>query len=196
MNHWKIRRGGMVLLTVLLAMCLAANFAVSQEAKPERKERDDRKAMRDRMQNPRTQAAMEQMRARMMERFREMLGFSEEEWELVMPYVEKVSELNRQLNSRRGRAGAFGRQRGGRGPQDNPLPVAAENEDPMRLATENLRGVLEDEQAPASEIKAALDDYREVRTLIQSELAVAQQELKELLTVKQEAQMVMLGLLQ
>jgi len=55
---------------------------------------------------------------------------------------------------------------------------------------------MQNKDAPSSDIVAALTAYRDARTKAQAELAAAGKRLRELLTVRQEAQLVLLGLLE
>ncbi|WP_432799585.1 hypothetical protein [Poriferisphaera sp. WC338] len=185
------RSGLLFILVALVALCVLADSAISQNSQTTPAE-----GMQERVQRfreGRGRMSPEDMRARMMERMRDVLGFEEEEWELVLPFVEKVGELNQQLNPRRrsmrGRGGSEGRPQGDRSQEERP------DGDVMREAADALREVVEKEDASPAEIQAVLEHYRETRALIESELAVAQRELKEVLTVKQEAQMVMFGML-
>jgi len=57
-------------------------------------------------------ARMEQARTRMLDRAREQLGFTEQEWAQVRPRYEAVSDLNRQLSAG-GMRGGMGRGAGG-----------------------------------------------------------------------------------
>jgi hypothetical protein len=129
-----------------------------------------------------------QMRERMMTRLKEQLGANDEEWKVLAPKVEKV--MTAQTNSRGG--GGFGGGRGGRGGGgggDNAPQT------PVAKASAELRAALE-ANAPAEEIAKKLAAYRDARNKAREELAAAQKELKELLTAKQEAQLVVSGTLE
>ncbi len=62
-------------------------------------------------------------------------------------------------------------------------------------STEELRKVLDNKDAKSDEIKAKLTALREAREKTKQELAKAQQELRGGLNVRQEAQLVLMGLL-
>jgi hypothetical protein len=143
-----------------------------------------------------------QMRQRMMERMKEQLGADDAAWKALEPRLTKVMDLNRQAQGM-GRGGMFGMmggmrgQRGGndaggqgnrRGPQQDPATMT-----PVDKAAEQLRTTLENQSASLEEIKKNLTAYREAREKARQELAVAQAELKKILTVRQEAQLVMMG---
>jgi len=148
---------------------------------------------------------MAQMRQRMMERMKEQLGADDTAWKVMEPRLTKVMELNRQ-STMGGRGGMFGMmggmrgQRGGdgaggqgdrRGPQQDPATMT-----PVEKAQEQLRTTLENQSAAPDEIKKNLTALREAREKAKQELAAAQQELRQILTVRQEAQLVMMGQLQ
>jgi len=107
------------------------------------------------------------------------------EWSLISARITVVMELRRSTAAMGGmgamafRLGAGG-NRGGR--------AANPELDALRTAvTDNL---------PDAEIKARLDHYREVRKQNEAKLEKAQEDLRSVLTVKQEAMAVMTGLLQ
>jgi len=147
-----------------------------------------------------------QMRQRMMERMKEQLGADDAAWKVLEPRLTKVMDLNRQTQGM-GRGGMFGMmggmrgQRGAnatandaggqgarRGPQQDPATMT-----PVEKAQEQLRTTLENQSASPEEIKKSLTAFREAREKARQELAAAQQELKQILTVRQEAQLVMMG---
>jgi len=64
---------------------------------------------------------------------------------------------------------------------------------PVEKAQEQLRTTLENQSASPDEIKKNLTALREAREKAKQELAAAQQELRQILTVRQEAQLVMMG---
>ncbi|HEX7009692.1 MAG TPA: hypothetical protein VF184_06900 [Phycisphaeraceae bacterium] len=142
----------------------------------------------------------EQMRQRFYQQIKEQLQSSDEEWAVIQPRLEKVWELQRQSRGMRGMMmwrgrgegeGRFGgppRGREDQGPQADEPPVAART----RELAELLRG--QDDPQP-DQIRTALDALREARQQQEQELAQARQELRELLSLRQEATLVLMGLL-
>jgi len=131
-----------------------------------------------------------QMRQRMMERVMEQLGVSADEWKVIGPRYEKVMTLERQVNSRGGMFGRFGRGgRGGRG------FMGQEEETAVSKATDDLQTVLDQANPSPDDIKAKLTALRQAREKAKQELAAAQAQLKEVLSLKQEAILVMQGTL-
>jgi hypothetical protein len=140
----------------------------------------------------------EQMRQQMSERMREMLGATEEEWAVIGPLLEKVQTLQREATG--GFGFMFGRGRGDRrfgrrGGDEEQAQAQEEEQTPLEAATQALRDLLENEEATPEQIKEALTAYREAREAARQELAKAQEELRALLSMRQEAQLVLMGTL-
>ncbi len=142
---------------------------------------------------------MEEFRTRIEDQLRERLGATEEEWKVLQPRMDKVQQLMRQ--SRAGLRGMFGMTgRGGRGRRggDDRQPAEGTPEresSDVEQKTEALRSLLDDETSSAPSIKAALAALRKARQKAQEELAVARKELREVVTARQEAQLVLMTLL-
>jgi hypothetical protein len=145
----------------------------------------------------------ERMRARMVERLKEQLGANDEEWKVMGPRLRKVMDLSRQADGP-GRRGMFFRRGGrdggrdrrpGRGPAERPAGAPERERTAVEKAAENLQKLLDSESAKAGDIKTGLTALREAREKAKQELAKAQQELKQILTVKQEATLVLRGIL-
>ncbi|KPK84413.1 MAG: hypothetical protein AMJ81_05625 [Phycisphaerae bacterium SM23_33] len=138
---------------------------------------------------------MEEFRAQAAQRMRESLGATEEEWKVLQPKVEKVQTLQRQsrggMRGMTGQPGRRGRAPGAPGAEAAPAREQTE----VEKATESLRKVLDNKEAPAGDIKAALETLRQAREKAAQELAKAQKDLREVVTVRQEAQLVLMGLL-
>lgn len=137
-----------------------------------------------------------QMRERMMNNMKEQLGASDDEWKVLTPKVEKV--MTAQRDSRGGFGGFGGGRRGGPGGDrgaggdrgsDRPQSKVAQAQD-------ELRTTLDNKSASADEISKKLTAYREAREKAREELKAAQKELKELVTQRQEATLVMMGMLE
>ena len=140
----------------------------------------------------------EQMRQRMMERVREQLGVKDDaEWSLIEARIKKINDSRPGMGrgfggpggpggpggqaGQGGQGGQGGRQ--GRGGFGQPNPDA-----------EALQSAL-DSGASADDIKAKLTTYRASAKQKEAQLEKAQDELRQLLSVKQEARAVLMGLL-
>ena len=129
----------------------------------------------------------EQMEARM----KEQLSVNDEEWKVMQPKLEKVMEARREAG---GFGGGFGGRGGfsgrGGGDDDNRQRSAVEQ------TSRELRELLENKDAPADQITAKLTALREAREKARTNLQTAQKELKEILTQRQEAVLVTMGMLE
>jgi len=143
-----------------------------------------------------------QMQQRMMENTKEQLEITDEtEWKAVQPLVQKVMDARRASMSGMGRGMAGAMRRGGpQGGGDN-APVADQQNrrgggmfgQPSPEA-EALQKVV-DAKAPKAELKAAVAKYNEARKAKQAELEQAQENLRKVLTARQEAIATLNGLL-
>jgi len=113
-----------------------------------------------------------------MERIKTTLGSTDEEWKLVQPLVKNLNDIQMKM-----RTGGFRRRPGG-GPSQDESPEVA-----------SLRTVLESEKATPEEIKSKLAAYRDFQKKNEEALQKARADLRKVLTVKQEANLVLMGML-
>ena len=133
-----------------------------------------------------------QMRQRMEDMMKQQLGTTDDEWKIIQPKLQKVMEVQR--DARGGMGGMFGRPgRGGdRGPGGGDSSQA---QSPVQQAQRDLRTALDNKDTPADQIQAKLTALREAREKAKAELTSAQKDLREVLTQRQEAVLVMMGML-
>jgi len=117
------------------------------------------------------------------------MGATDDEWKVLEPKIQKVTEL-----SGKARTGGMGfRFRFGEGGGDNEKPTAVET------ARKDLQKILDNKDAKPDEVKKALTAYRDARDKAKqdakAELEKAQKDLREILTQRQEAYLVTRGLL-
>src|SRR5215212_849332 len=126
-----------------------------------------------------------QVRQRAMDRIKEQLGANDDEWKVIEPKVDKV--MNAQRESRGGFGGFGGRGGGGGGGGGgaDQQPTTA-----VGKAGADLRTTLEDKNAAPETIAKKLATLREAREKGRKDVADAQKELKEILTQRQEAVLV------
>ena len=140
----------------------------------------------------------QQMRQMMEQRMKEMLGATDQEWKVLGPRVMKVQELNRQTSGPgRGMMMMFGRgMRGGPGGNrpGGPMGMNREQTETEKIQ-EQLQTLLEDTTTTPEKIKEQLTKLRAAREKDKAELAKAQKSLREVLTLRQEATLVLVGLL-
>ena len=179
---------------LMAALVFAASLAIAQDQPPQPPGGDrgpggsgDRRNF-----NP------EEFRKRMAERLKETLKVSDEEWAVIQPLVDKVQTKLR--DSMGGRS--FGRPPGGsdRGPGGDRSTSGgtggSDSSRPGSAERDALRTALEDQNTSPETLKARLTALREQRKKSQAELAEAREELKKVLTVRQEAALVSFGILE
>jgi hypothetical protein len=128
-----------------------------------------------------------QFQQRMMERIQQDLGFTNDtEWSAVQPLVQKVFDAQRDARGPGMRA-MFGRNRGGNNGGGRFGPPPSPEYDALQKAI--------DDNAPAAQIKDLLAKYQASQKEKQAKLVAAQADLRKVLTVKQEAQATLIGLL-
>jgi hypothetical protein len=132
----------------------------------------------------------EEFRKQMSQQMQKDMGATDEEWKVLEPKIQKLTEL-----SMKTRGGAMGSRffRIGMGGADNEKPTAVET------ASDDLKKVLDNKDATPDQVKKALATYRDARDKAKQdskqELEKAQKDLREILTQRQEAYLVTRGLL-
>lgn len=123
----------------------------------------------------------QEFRQRMEDRLKTDLKTTEAEWAVIQPLLEKVMEKQRATF-----AGRFGGRRGGgQGGGQSSMPEA-----------DALRTALESDQTSNDDLKAKLAALREARKKAGAELDQAREDLKKVLTLRQEAMLVSRGILE
>lgn len=143
----------------------------------------------------------DEMRARMSERMRELLDVkNEDEWKLISARIEKVSEAQREVRSLNGDmrllfsrsgdqgGGDSGRSRGPGGPGGSPFG-GTPNPDAEAFSKAITN------KAPTDELKQRMARVREARKAAEGKYDRAADDLRQVLTVRQEATLVGIGLL-
>ena len=146
-----------------------------------------------------------QFRERMLNETKERLGATDEEWGVIKPRLEKVTDAQREAMTNRfggmfgrggrggrggGEGGGGGERRGDRGGNDS------QTQSPARQASRELRDALDNKDTPQDVIAAKLKTLREARAKAKADLEAAQKNLQEVLTPRQEAFFVNMGILE
>jgi len=157
-----------------------------------------------------------QMQERMMERYKEAINATDDEWKAISPMIETVME--KQRASFAGGRGMFGMGgpggrmgRGGQGGQGGGQNAPQGGQQGRRMGgqggpggpfggtpmpeVEALRTALDKEDTPAADIEAKLKNVRTARKAREADLQKAREELRKVLKIRQEAQLVLMGLL-
>ncbi len=134
-----------------------------------------------------------QFRQRMLDRMKEQLGASDDEFKALAPKIEKVFQLQRDSSA----FGGMGRRAGGGpgGPGGPGLGGEDQPQSPVMEKRHALQQLLDNKDAKPQDIKAKLEDYRAARKQAREELSKAQDDLRGVLTQRQEAALIMVGLL-
>ena len=143
-----------------------------------------------------------QMQQRMMDRYKEVLEVKDDtEWTALQPLVQKVMDARRESFSGMGRGMFGGRNRGG----NNGDATANDQQGGGNRRGGGMFGAPSpeadalqkaiDAKASKAEIKAALDKYVASRKVKQADLEKAQEDLRKVLTSRQEAIATLNGLL-
>lgn len=132
----------------------------------------------------------------MLNMLRERLEITDdEEWKVISERVAKVSEIRRSTGGMGGGPGGMmgfrGGPPGGGGGDRGPGPGRGGSSNPEMSA---LQFAIRD-KLPEAEIKNRLERVREIRRDNEAKLTKAQEELRAVLSVRQEAIAVMFGLL-
>jgi hypothetical protein len=139
-----------------------------------------------------------QFRERMMERYKEQLEVTDDaEWKAMEPMVQAVLDARMSSMAGMGRGMFGGPRRGGNdsggnnGDQPRRGGPFGQQSSPEADALQKAI----DAKAPKAELKAALDKYVASRKAKQADLEKAQENLRKILTSRQEAIATMNGLL-
>jgi len=168
---------------VVTAVFASVTVDVSAQERDRNRDRGNRERGGERG-GERGQWDRSQIMDRIMDRYRENLGFSVAEWKVVRPKVQAV--MDNRISGASGMMSMFGGgSRRGRGGSSSD----------EKTPTSELRDLLEKENPAKGDIKAKLAAYRADRKAREAKLKKAQEDLRQLLTIKQEAQAVLAGLL-
>jgi len=130
-----------------------------------------------------------QMQDQMLTRLREALDVPDDaEWKLISEKALAVNEI------RRAGGGGFGGMRGAPGGRGGGDPRGGRGGPSANPEQDSLRQAVTD-KLPEGEIKSRLARLREARKANEEKLTKAQEDLRALLSVRQEAIAVMYGLL-
>ncbi len=129
----------------------------------------------------------EQFRQKMNEYMKATLKVSDEEWSVIQPLLEQVQTKQREAFS--SRSSFFGKSRGGG-------DRSSHSDRPASPETDALKAALETDSATPVEIKSRLEAVRAARKKALAELEQAREDLRKVLTQRQEATLVMVGILE
>jgi len=188
-------------LTVITVAIVSMVLAAVDEPQPAPSSSNNTAAGQQGRARPANRPQRVDFQQRMIEMVKQDLGATDNEWTVIKPRLTKVMTLSREINPRgmgMMRPGRPGDDMPGRNPRGRqgqpPQPNQAEKSE-IQKATDALQEVLDKTDATPDDIKAKLLALRNAKEKSKQELAKAQQELKEILSVRQEAKLVLSGLL-
>lgn len=143
------------------------------------------------------------MRQRMMDRLRDQMSITDDaEWQAIQPKVEKVFDARRDImgiemagfrgGRNRGGGGGGGEENNGNGEQRRPRGGMFGEPDPTVDALQKAV----DDKAPKDELKAKIASFRANYKAKRAALEAAEDDLRSVLTTRQEAVATVNGLLQ
>jgi hypothetical protein len=149
---------------------------------------------------------MEQFRQRMNERLKTELQVNDQEWAVIQPLLSKVQDKMRETMlgrfaggprpQRGGGPGGGGNDNGAQRPERAERANRPDRPEPQGSAeTQALRTALESPSSSNTDIKAKLQALRDSRQKANAELEQARNDLKSVLNLRQEATLVMAGML-
>ncbi|MEN6627046.1 MAG: hypothetical protein ABFD69_12545 [Candidatus Sumerlaeia bacterium] len=132
-----------------------------------------------------------QFQQMMMERQKEQLQATEDEWKVIEPLLSNVMKVRSEMQPMGMRGG-----RGGRGPgMGGPGGGQGGGQGAVMPERQALQTTLQNQDAKPEDIKAKLDAYKAAMAKKEAELKEARAKLREVLNVRQEAMLVMNGML-
>ncbi len=151
-----------------------------------------------------------QMQERMLARFQEEMKASDDEWQVIKPLLEDVLTKQRDASmfgfgrgrGFGGRGGPGGRGPGNEGPDDRGNAPDSRTErggppqDDNNPEMTALQELLDAEDSDPADIQAKLEALRTSRKDKQEALKQARENLQKVLTVRQEAMLVLRGILE
>ena len=143
----------------------------------------------------------EEFRQRMNERLKTSLKVSDDEWAVLQPLIEKVQAKQREGFGGRGFGGGRGPggDRGGAAGGGGNAGTGGGDRGGDRGGSpesQALRTALENESTQPEELKSKLAAVRDARKRSAAELASAREDLRKVVTVRQEAVLVSMGILE
>ena len=181
-----------ILIPIVMSALLAPAWVSAQNAEQPQpaqgqQERGDRGDRGDRRGGDAAE-----WRQRMEDRMKEQLGVNDEEWKVLQPKLEKVMTARRDTMG-----GAMGFMFGGGGDRRRDDNSSSEQQrSGVQKASSELRTTLENKDAAPDEIASKLKALRDAREKARTDLAAVQKDLKEILTQRQEAVLVTMGMLE
>jgi hypothetical protein len=123
--------------------------------------------------------------------YKQILNATDEEWTVLLPKFEKIAEVTAELGpeAQGGAAGSGGRGMAGM------AAMMTDTNSPVMKALNALRAELANKDSTNQRITARLQEYREARDKARKELERAQENLRSVITLRQESSFVTMGVM-
>jgi hypothetical protein len=169
------------LSSLLLISCLVLPLVAAAENEPQR----DKPRMGPEGGMQPGHMPPQEMQKIMLERIKKELAPTDPEWTLIEPPLKKVIMLSNEINPR------------GMGMMDGRSGRIADQaeQSEFQKASIALREVTQKADSTPEEINAKLTVFRAAKEAAQKELTAAQDELRKVVHVRQEAKLVLMGML-
>ena len=194
---------------LVLSSWVVRPLIMAAEGEPQREKtkispEEVRQAGMDRMQPGRMDP--EAMHKMMLGRMKTELAATDQEWVAIEPLLEKVMTLSNEVNPRgmgmmAGRHERFAEQYGQCDDQTKSREdrygrrIGQAEPSELQKAAAALREVLQKADPAPEEISASLAAFRTAKEAAQKELAAEQDKLREVVNARQEAKLVLMGML-
>ncbi len=137
----------------------------------------------------------EQMRAMMDTRIKKAMSVSDDAWATLQPLIDKVEDLEHQSDTGPMMHGPphpddDGDDHDGPGGDDDDHPHS-----PVETAISNLKKVLADKSSTDDAVQTAMTAVEDAEKKVKEQLVAARKELKAAVTLRQQATLVALGVL-
>lgn len=185
---------GSALLGFAAVLQIASSSLLAQA--PDTRKDDARRRGSDTQGGDRGNFNPQEMQARMLSALRDRLEITDdEEWKVIAERITKLAELRRNAGGGMG-GGMFGGRGGpGGGDRNGGGGTPGRGTRPGGNPEMSALGLAIQDKLPDAEIKSRLERLREKRKEAEASLTKAQEELRAVLSIRQEAVAVMFGLL-
>lgn len=175
-----------IAIAAVTGILASHSSAVAKDEKPPKEKPPKVKdAGEPKKEEPKEKVSTEE---RWLELVHEQIKPTEAEWEVLKPRVDRVIRLYREVNSGR-------EPKGVREPKAEKLDDPATTTTEVHLKSRSLNEALYDNFTSASRLREHIAAYRAARDAAKQNLFRAQEELRQLLTTRQEAVLILMGLL-
>jgi hypothetical protein len=131
---------------------------------------------------------------------KQVIGVSDDEWPVLKPRVERVLGLLREANAGRDlrppKTKESKKDAKRTDPPRDPAAAAPQATSQVEERSRDLLQAVADQQVPVGEVRDRIAAIRQARAKARADLTKAQEELRELLTVRQEAVLIVVGVLE